>query len=96
MQYCFCKTEEILAKFKADIAEASSSAAQAAECEATIREKGSDVTLDSDRRVGVTASYDTHWQMSMSGWSYNSSSGTGYMVGVFTALLIARKLYSKL
>eukprot|EP00957_Ditylum_brightwellii_P079626 6054917-Ditylum_brightwellii.AAC.1 len=54
MHYCFHKTEEMLGKFKAEMAEASISAAQAAEHDATIREKGEDVKLDADGRVGVT------------------------------------------
>eukprot|EP00957_Ditylum_brightwellii_P063890 4847331-Ditylum_brightwellii.AAC.1 len=45
LHYCFCKTEDILRKFKANMTGASVSAAQAAECEATMKEKGSDVKL---------------------------------------------------
>eukprot|EP00957_Ditylum_brightwellii_P034643 2626659-Ditylum_brightwellii.AAC.1 len=57
---------------------------------------GDDVKLDTEGRVGITASYDTQWQMRGSGWSYNSCSSAGYMIRVFPALFIGKKMYSKL
>eukprot|EP00957_Ditylum_brightwellii_P078990 6008110-Ditylum_brightwellii.AAC.1 len=81
----------MLENFKAEIANASISAVQAAEHEATMKEKGGDFIFDAEGRVGITVSYDTHWQACDSGWSYNSSSDAGYMIGAFTALLIGRK-----
>eukprot|EP00957_Ditylum_brightwellii_P210020 15364481-Ditylum_brightwellii.AAC.1 len=80
----------MLGSFKAVVATKSITVAQAAECEPTIREKGNNLMLDSNRRVGVTVLYDTHWQMHSNGHSHNSSSDAGYTIG-FKNTIVAKK-----